>query len=269
MFARLSHVMKHAERRPVIETRYAVRAVHRVLDILDVLQHLPDGVALPELARVAGLPKSSMFRYLSTLEARGYVERDPASGRYRFGHGFMPSLTLRLETLLEQARPLLAGLRDRFGETINLGVLDGRRVAYLDIVESPRAIRFAARAGDRDPVHSTALGKAIASQLPDRQVRRILAAEGMAQITSRTITDPDAFLAEMAVVRLRGYALDNGENEEHGRCVAVPIPDGRMPAAISMSAPAARFSFERVDEVAAALRDVAEDLAQELGPSNG
>jgi IclR family acetate operon transcriptional repressor len=247
------------------ESNYSVRAILRVLDILEVLRGSPDGVPLRAFSQSLGLPKSSIFRYLSTLEARGYVERDPVSGHYRSGRAFLPSVTGQLETLTARARPRLEGLRDRFGETINLGMLEGRRVAYLEIVESPRAIRFAARKGDRDPIHSTALGKAIASRLTDLQVQRILAEEGMPQRTSRTITDPESFLKELAVIRERGYAVDNGENEEDGRCVAAPIRDHRLGAAISLSAPEARFSLSGVDQVADALREAAAELAGELG----
>jgi IclR family acetate operon transcriptional repressor len=220
---------------------------------------------LPEVAQAVGLPKSSIFRYLSTLEARGYVQRDPGNGHFRAGRAFHLAPAGELVALAARARPLLDGLRDRFGETINLGVLDGRRVAYLEIVESPRAIRFAARKGDRDPVHSTALGKAITSRLPEHQVRRILAEEGMPQRTSRTITDPRSFLEELAEVRRRGYALDNGENEEDGRCVAVPVPDRWLPAAVSLSAPAARFSLSGVGTVVEALRAVARELPSRRG----
>jgi IclR family acetate operon transcriptional repressor len=170
-----------------------------------------------------------------------------------------------LVALATRARPLLEGLRDRFGETINLGVLDGRRVAYLEIVESPKAMRFAARRGDRDPIHSTALGKAIASRLSDGEVRQIIASEGMPQLTSRTITDLGEFLSELDLIRERGYALDNGENEEDGRCVALSLPGGWVHAAISLSAPAQRFSLSRVETVVEALREVAGELARVRG----
>jgi IclR family transcriptional regulator, acetate operon repressor len=246
-------------------TPYGIRAALRLLDILDFLQDAPDGSALQPLADAVGLHKSTTFRYLSTLAARGYVEHDRATGVYRLGRAFMPSRPLRLEVLAARARPLLATLRDRFGETCNLGMLDGNRVAYIEIMESPKAMRLAARKGDRDPIHSTALGKAIAARLPTEQVRAILAAEGMPRRTSRTITSLDAFLRELDLVREQGFATDNGENEEDGRCVAVPVPDSRIPVAISLSAPAPRFALDRVEEVAAVLRATAERLAAELG----
>ncbi|MGH8937100.1 MAG: IclR family transcriptional regulator [Acidimicrobiia bacterium] len=248
------------------ESPYEVRAVVRALDVLDALQEAPDGATLQELAERAGLPKSSAFRYLSTLEARGYVERDSSNGTYRFGRALLPARTLHLDVLATRARPILEALRDRFEETVNLGVLEGNRVAYLVILESPRAMRFAARAGDRDPLHSTALGKAIASLLDEEVVRTILAAEGMPQRTLRTVTDPDALIRELKEIAERGHALDDRENEEDGRCVGVPIPGTPVPAAISLSAPAGRFTMEDVEEVAAALQEAARRIAREALP---
>jgi IclR family acetate operon transcriptional repressor len=251
------------------ESGYAVRAVVRTLDILDLLQASPDGVSLADLSQAAGLPKSSVFRYLSTLEGRGYVERVSGDSAFRLGLAFLPVRARHLDALAEQARPSLESLRDRFQETINLGVLDGTRVAYLDILESPRTIRFAARRGDRDPIHSTALGKAIAAHLDENHVRRILAAEGMPQRTRTTITDPDAFLRAVERVRTSGFAVDRGENEEDGACVAVAITGHRIPAAISLSAPAVRMRHERVDEVASALMRAADGLVAQFGREGG
>jgi IclR family transcriptional regulator, acetate operon repressor len=246
---------------------YSVRAVERVLDILDLLQESERHVSLADVAEETDLPKSSAFRYLATLEGRGYVEKDPDTGHYRVGPAFLPLQSRRLEQLAQRARPYLERLRETSGETVNLGFLDGGRVAYLDILESPRTMRFAARPGARDPIHSTALGKAIAAYLDEDRVRDILATEGMARQTERTIVDPDELLKELAEVRRRGYAVDDGENELDGRCVAVAVLPGRLPAAVSLSAPAARMPLGDVDNVASELHDVAESLEKELaGP---
>jgi IclR family transcriptional regulator, acetate operon repressor len=244
---------------------YYIRAVQRVCDILDLLQESERGVSLPAVADVTGLPKSSAFRYLVTLESRRYVERDAETGDYRLGLAFLPLQARQFDLLAQRARPFLEQLRDQFGETVNLGLLDGNRVIYLMIVESPRAVRLAARPGDRDPVHSTALGKAIAAHLPDARVRALLAAEGLPRKTDRTITRVEDYLSELQTVRDRGYAIDDRENELDGRCVAVPLLGGRLAAAISLSAPAARFPMERVPEAAAALTSVCTQLLELLG----
>jgi IclR family acetate operon transcriptional repressor len=246
------------------DSAYKIRAVERVCDILDLMLEDTEGVSLVRVAEVTDLPKSSAFRYLATLEARRFVERDD-DGDYRLGLAFLPFQSRQLELLTQRARPRLEQLRNKFDETVNLGMLDGNRVIYLDIVESMRSVRLAARPGDRDHIHATALGKAIASRLPEERVRDILTAEGMPQMTAATITDPDVYLAEIAQVRDRGWALDNGENEPDGRCVAVPLSASRLPLALSVSAPAGRLPMDRVEETAAVLADIATQLAEDFG----
>lgn len=243
---------------------YTIRSVDRVCDILDLLSESADGVSLADVAKTTELPKSSAFRYLVTLEARRYVERSPVDGNFRLGLAINGLQARDLERLVQRARPDLERLRDEFGETVNLGRLDGARVAYIDIVESPQAMRLAARPGDRAYLHSTALGKVIGAQLPEDRVRAILAQEGMPSFTPRTVTNADELLKAIAQIRRRGYAVDEGENEPGARCVAVGIP-GRPEVAVSMSAPAARLVRQAVPDVARRLAEVASDLsAQDL-----
>jgi IclR family transcriptional regulator, acetate operon repressor len=245
------------------DSPYAARAVLRVLDIIDLLRERTGGATLAELAIATEMPKSSAFRYLSTLESRGYVERESATGSYRLGAAFLSSRPRHLEVLARRARPHLKALQDRFGETVNLGVLDGSRVVYLEIVESHKSMRFVARKGDREPIHSTALGKAIASLASDGEVLSILESEGMPARTERTITDPKAFIEVVHGIREEGFAIDDRENEADGRCVAVPIVDVGVAAALSLSAPASRFSLDEATTAAAGLQDAARAIAGE------
>ena len=109
----------------------------------------------------------------------------------------------------EAAEPVLTALRDRVGETVNLGVLDGSKVVHTVVAESPHMMRLAARVGERGLVHSTALGKAMCADLPEDRVRSILKVNGMPPYTEATITDPDAYLAELQRVRDQGWAVDD------------------------------------------------------------
>jgi IclR family transcriptional regulator, acetate operon repressor len=240
--------------------RYSIRAVERALEILDLLQASELGASLPDIAKAIGLPKSSVFRYLATLQRGGHVIRD-GDETFRAARGHMrPRDVARLGGA---ALPRMQELCRRYDETINLGTLDGRRIVYLEVVESPKAMRFAATRGSTDPIHSSALGKAISSTLDEAEVRDILSTEGMPRLTARTLTNPQDFMAELAIVREQGYAVDDGENEDGGRCVAVVLPL-LFAAALSLSAPAARLPMESLPETAAALRRIAEDIAQEV-----
>ncbi|MEV5966046.1 IclR family transcriptional regulator [Kribbella sp. NPDC051952] len=239
---------------------YGVRSIERVCAVLNLLQESVDGVTLKEVADAADLPKSSAFRYLWTLERNRYVERDAETGLFRIGLGFLGMQSRHLEVLRERVRPSLERLRDTLDETTNLGLLDGQNVIYLEIIESRRSVRLAASRGSHDPLHSTALGKAIAAHLPEARVREMLEQAGMPRRTAETITTVDDYLAELAKVRRLGYAVDNRENEPDGRCVAVPILGTRLPAAVSVSAPEARFPMRDVEKAAQTLIAVASEI---------
>lgn len=260
MSATRLHGVRTRDARSTAAGPYSIRSVQRVCDILDLLQESASDVSLVRIAEATDLPKSSAFRYLANLDARGYVEQNPETGDYRIGLGLLPLQTRQFDLLARRAQPYLERLRDEFEETINLGLLDGTRVIYLAIIESPKAMRLAARPRDRDFIHSTALGKAIASRLPEERVCTILDVEGLPRLTERTITDPDAYLDELKAVRERGYAVDIGENEPDGHCVAVPIRGSRLPLALSLSAPAVRLPTDGAPHVAAALTRVAAEL---------
>jgi IclR family acetate operon transcriptional repressor len=240
---------------------YSVRAVNRVCDILDLLRLSTEGASQTKVATASGLPKSSALRYLATLEARKYIERDPHTGLYGPGSVFGVPVTVKLESMRRLAVPLMEKLRDELQETVNLGVLDGEHVRYLQIVESPRAVRLAARYHERDPLHSTALGKAIAISLSEAHVRSILEKAGMPAFTVHTIISVEEYFAELAKVRSRRYSLDDAENIMDGRCAAVPIDGLSIPAALSVSAPAERFSLEHVHEALPAMHRTATAIA--------
>jgi IclR family transcriptional regulator, acetate operon repressor len=247
---------------------YSIRAVLRVCDILNYLQVRPGGATLQEIAEKSRLPKSSAFRYLATLQSRRYVERDTASGLFRLGIAFLSSRPQQIEILAARIHPLLAQLAADVGETVALGVLDSTQVTYVDAIESPRAVRLTARQGDRVPVHSTAVGKAISARLPDDRVRAVLRAEGMPRLTSRTITDVESFVAKLPDVRQRGYAVDDGESEVDGRSVAVPVAGTDLPVAIAVSAPQSRLPLDRMGELAHRLGAIAQQ-ARSSDPAPG
>lgn len=239
--------------------RYNNRSVERVVSMLNVLQESSTPMSLVEIHRSIRMAKATAFRYLWTLEKHRYVERDP-QGRYRLGLGFVGMQSRDLDVLKERARPWLERLRDETDETANLGVLDGNAVRYVEVAESHRTVRMSSPAGSRDPLYCTALGKAIAALLPEDQVRELLQQVEMTPRTANTITSVDDYLKELTMVQEQGFAMDDGENELDGRCVAVAVPGIRLPAALSVSGPASRFTLKDVERVAKSLAEVAHRL---------
>lgn len=242
---------------------YAVRAVLRTLDILELLDQ-PDPVTLARVVAVTGLPKTSAFRYLATLEHRGYVKRTD-NGAYVPMRSLSPSRAFDIEQVVQRAQPMLERLRDQFSETVSLGILDGWRASYLITVPANRSVRVEISSGSREMVHCTAFGKALAARLSDEEVREMLASEGMPRLTGRTITDPNRFLHELNRVRRAGYAVNNGENEDGARCVAMALTASPILVAVALSAPVGRLPLSRICDVVSAFEKFDADLAKGIG----
>ena len=149
----------------------------------------------------------------------------------------------------------MLGLRNRLGETINLGKLRGVSVLSLETIESEYAFRVSASLGVVDPLHVTSIGKAILAWLPPE--RRPVMSDWR-QLTPATITDSLRFDEELALTRKRGYALDDEESMQGGRCIGVPILQGGRPVAgLSVSGPVARITRDRIKGIASDLREAA------------
>lgn len=225
--------------------RYSVHVVDRALDLLEVLRDAGRPLGLMEITRRVGGTKSSVFRLLCTLERRGYIERPESDGRYGLGPKLLSyhDAGTAHRTLTELALPRMRQLLEAYGETINLGVLRNGEVLYLEMLESPHSFRMAARVGNRSPVHSTALGKAIVAFKPDAEIAEVIRAHGLRALTPRTITSSVAWKRELARTRTRGYAEDNGETELEAYCIGAPIfsAGGEVTGAISISGPASRM----------------------------
>jgi IclR family acetate operon transcriptional repressor len=239
---------------------YYSRSVERTIKILNLLQDALSGLTVPQISSALHIPAPTAFRYVWTLDRFEYLERDD-DYRYRLGRAFIRLHSRQLQALQMRARPLLERLRDETGETATFGVLSGADVICVEAVPSRRRVRMSTDPGTREPLHGTALGKAIASELPEAEVRDLLTVKPLAQMTSNTITDLDEFLDELTVVRRRGYSIDDRESDADGRCVAVPLIGTSLPAALSVSAPADRFQLNDMRRVANVLKVAARQLA--------
>jgi len=248
----------------------AVGSAKALVKGLALVDHVADSdrpLRLVDLVEASGLPRPTALRLLEVL-CRAEVLRTDAEGRYTlgprvaaWGQSFLDRLDLR-----SQAVDLMEDLVEISGETCFLGVLDRQQVLYLAAVNSPQPVRPAARPGFRNPLHCTAIGKVLLSGMANAEIRELLVAP-LERRTENTIAEPDDVLAHVALVRKRGYAIDEIENEEGVRCVAAPVRDhaGSVVAGISVSAPAYRFSPEDVRRLAPDVLRVTAELSRRLG----
>jgi IclR family acetate operon transcriptional repressor len=240
-----------------------VRSTFRILEELARSQRL----GLKEITQNTSIAKSTVFRILNTLVQIGYVIRD--SNRY---YRISPMLgrLVNEEAIHEELRrlalPLMLELRDKYGETVNLGIQEYDKVTYIEVVPSEFALRLQESRGASVPAHASALGKAILAFSPQSVVEQVVRPHHLQSITPNTITDPDGFLTEIKHVHKVGFAFDRGEGSLLAVCIGAPILNehGDAIAAMSISGPASRFNPKRDSPVIASLLKVTTELSRAI-----
>ena len=245
-----------------------VGVVMKVLKILEALQGNPSGLQLKEIAERTRINKSTAYRFLAHLQGEGYLFRDDA-GAYLIGPKLarMGTGMNREESLRKMSRSVLQKLWEATGETVNLAILDGLQILYLDVIESSHTFRFASQIGARRPLHCTALGKAMLAHMPENELKELLPALRFERLTQRTFTQPAKFRKELSRTRLQGYALDDEEAVLGARCIAAPVFDvgARVLGGISVSGPLTRITEERIPTFAAIVKKAAQSVSSRLG----
>lgn len=212
-------------------------SLDRGLTVLEIIARRGEA-RLSDLARELGTSRTTMFRVLETLRARGFAEHVAASHSYRLGPAAQ-SLAAHAtrSTLARLAEPVMAGLRNATGETVNLVGVQGRRLVYEVVLEGDYSLRSLPSLGQTIAAHCSALGKSVLARSAAGQREILLGPEPYHQLTEHTITARAALDAELEVTLQRGYAVDEEESETGLTCVAAAISAAgdRPVAAISVS----------------------------------
>ena len=241
-----------------------VQSLDRAFAILEIMADAGGIIGLSQLAEKADLPLATIHRLVRTLVDLGYV-RQERSRQYSLGPRLIRLADTSAKRMGTWARPAMDAAVAELGESVNLATLDGDEIVYVAQVQpSNNFMRMFTEVGRRTFPHSTAVGKAILAYRPDQEVVDLLARTGMPRHTQYTLTAPREFLAELANIRDRGYAIDESEQELGVRCVAVVVPDAPQPMALSMSGPLTRMSDDVVERAAPVLQAAAAEIAAEL-----
>jgi IclR family acetate operon transcriptional repressor len=245
-----------------------IQSVTRALALLERLALTENGMRLSDLAKAEGLAISTTHRMLTTLEDRGFAQTT-ADGLWHVGRRAFAvggAYTRRL-SFLAPAQPVLRRLRDETRETANLGRIEEGEVVTLAQSESREIMRAIAAPGGHTPVMNSGIGKAIAATWPDAAIAAHVARYGLRPMTRNALGSIEAVMAQMAVIRTRGYAVDDEEFVMGMRCVAAVVwsPEYEPVCAISISGLAARVTPDRVAEIGAIVRRSAEALTEILG----
>jgi DNA-binding IclR family transcriptional regulator len=267
----LRALKKKLQVEPNSSQKYMVPVVRSTFKVLEELSH-SGALGLAEITERTGISKSTVFRILSTLTSLGYIVRDE-DRNYFVSHtmGDLVSAEAGIEAIRRTAMPHMLALRDRFGETVNLGHIQVDKITYIEVVPSEYALRLHERPGATVCLHASALGKAILAYSDEDLATSLLAGRELQMLTRHTITDPTELMAEIRRARERGYAFDRGETSTLATCVAAPIVNaaGTAVAGISISGPTSRFNPRKDSPVIENLLKAAAEISKQLRTRGG
>lgn len=245
--------------------RYNVPALERGLRLLGEFSRDTRTLTAPELARRFKLPRSTVFRLLSTLETLGFVERDDGGREYRLGPavlrlGFEYLASLPLNEL---GQPLLERLSDASGHACNLIVRDGRSIVYVARVSPPSPFVSSVSVGTRLPAHATVLGRILLTDLSLPELRELYPEpqlEAFSANTPRTVTELFDLVQQD---RQRGYAVSEGFFEASISTIAAPVRDhtDRVVAALGLTINSGRIEASEIDALVSEVRATADQLS--------
>jgi DNA-binding IclR family transcriptional regulator len=252
------------------EERSGPQGSQTLLRGLDMLDQVIDGpVNLVELSARMKLTRSTTHRLANALIDRGFLTFLPREG-YQLGPkllhlGFLAQAQV---DLVHSARPHLEALAGLSEDTVHLGRLDNERALYLDKISGRRRVEISSRVGDRHPLTSTGLGKALLLDTPAPQWRRLFDIE---HDTGAPAIDYKLWSKRMTGYVKSGCAFDLEENEDQIRCVAAPIRDAsdRIIAAISVSSAAQYMDDDRMTDLSADVMATARAISVDLGWQEG
>jgi IclR family acetate operon transcriptional repressor len=245
------------------------QSLERGLRVIEATAAIGGSATLSEIARKTALPRSTTHHLLRALVEFGYLVQDGDARPYRLAPKLfrLTGRTWTKEQLAEISMPFLDELSGRVGEGTSLAILRDGVVTVVAKRESEGPVRVVQEVGAERPIYCTAVGKALAAWLPERELDGIMGRTIFDRKTARTIITPAALRRELARIRATGFAIDNEEHMEGIRCIATSVRDhtGDVCASLCVVGPTSRLPQRRLAEIRKPLAAVAADLSARLG----
>ena len=250
-------------------TRRILSSVQKAIDILNIFDENVTELGNKEIAEKLNLPPSTVSGLVYTLKKNQYLRQNQDNQKYKLGLKLLDRASLLLDQIdiRKIAYPFLKEIHDWSGESVNLAVLDGDKIVYIERIHGSHPLGIHYQVGRKMPMHSTALGKAIASHLPQNELCSLMEDYEFTRVTQFTILDKSKFENELQKVKERGFSIDDQENEVGGRCISAPILDNTSYpiAAISVSVPIQRLPDDKIKTFGEKLMDVSTEISRIIG----
>ncbi|MCG8476445.1 MAG: IclR family transcriptional regulator [Cytophagales bacterium] len=251
------------------ERQYSVPNLHRALDVIELLTQHPKGLSLAAIQEILEYPKSSLFRIISSLVERNYLNKNEVTGTFCLSKKLLHIglATLSEQSLVEVSLDYMRALRDELKETVLLGTLDGQEIVLLEQTVGTNPFTFMLSLGKRMNLHASAPGKSVMAFLPDQEYNSIINRINFEVFNKNTISNKEDYADEIAKVKKLGYAFDQAEEYEGVHCVGAPIfnRNGYPIASVWVTAPSARLKKTNLDEVGKQVRHTALEISSQFG----
>ncbi len=238
---------------------------------LTILEYMAEGQirGVSEIAEQLSIPKNTVFRILNTLTERGYLEKDPATKRYKMGTKML-SLgysAVHEAHLVEKSMDVLRQIRDETNETTLVGILDGSQGVVLEVIPSTHRVKVVVGVGERFPLHTAAPGKAMLAYLPEPHLDEVLEKMPLTRFNDRTIATRQGLRVELDKVRRLGYATDIAEEIESLHCIGAAVIDRNMRTVggIWITGPSFRMPLDDFERLASIVIAGARRVSQRFG----
>ena len=245
--------------------------VRSVVLITGVMEALADEkqLGVSELAARLGIHKSTVYRFLSSLQQLGYVRQNAETEKYGLSYKILDLAGRILSNIdvRQAARPIMEQISDKTRETVHLATLEKADVIYIDKIDSSQPLRMHSYIGQKIPIHASALGKVLLAWGPGHLLENLLKKGKLKHFTDTSITEPEALRKEIRKIRKLGYAEDREESVPGVRCLAAPIRsrEGSVAAALSISLPTQRFEKNRLPALQEMVRQGALEISERMG----
>jgi IclR family KDG regulon transcriptional repressor len=252
----------------VQKREYNIASLQRGLRMLQLMGQAGRGLPASEIAKLCGLPVSTVHRFLVNLEAGGFLNKDDLNS-YHLGVACV-SLGQAAREQLDVRRVSFAHLEQlnhSTRETVHLTVRHKLTAVYIEKLDSPEPLRIHSRIGASVPLYCTAVGKVMLAYLPDEERQKVVDELDLRRFTENTVGSIQELQTQLARVRKDGFACDLEEHEPHIRCIAAPIWDhtGAVNASLSVTGPVVRMSTTRLREIAPLVREAGLKISRDLG----
>lgn len=251
------------------EKKYNVPGLDRALTIIELLNERPEGLSVNEVAAYLKLPVNSVYRIMTTLERRRYIQKSKGDARYRLSEKLL-QLTTPITgepSFLETVMPYLYSLRDETKESLLAGVIAGEKGIVLEQIDGLHNFSFKVKPGLRFPLHTSAPGKAYLANLPEKESAQIISGLELSRFTTNTITSATQLQQELKGVRKLGYGVDREEEMDGQICIGAVVRNRKnsIAGAIWLVAPSNRMNEQKIKRTGEMIKQAADQISTNLG----